>query len=332
MQREELMHGARRLAGINAGVQKGEKVLVIGDTSGENPEIARAMMQAAKELGADVTLCLMEPRSTHGENPTALIAEMMPRADVIFAPTRYSLSHSKAREAANEAGCRFISMPDYHGEMLLPGAALDADFLEIYKTVLRLQKKLGEAGEIHVQGTGGTDIRLRAEGRVGNEVSGVCRAAGTWGSPPNIEVNISPIEGETQGRVVVDGSIPLPQIGLIAEGQPLQLEIRDGRISSFSKGEQAEAFREILDGENQPENLVLAEFGIGLNDHAKLCGSMLEDEGAFGTAHFGFGHNFDQGGQNQATKHIDCVFCKPTVTLDGEVILKDGLLMIGNEE
>ena len=79
-----------------------------------------------------------------------------------------------------------------------------------------------------------------------------------------------------------------------------------------------------MDKQSHPENTVLAEFGIGLNDHAKICGSMLEDEGAYGTAHFGFGHNFDQGGQNKAPKHIDCVYCKPTVRFDGKVIIENG--------
>ncbi|MDD4321944.1 MAG: hypothetical protein PHH31_10425, partial [Acidaminococcaceae bacterium] len=102
------------------------------------------------------------------------------------------------------------------------------------------------------------------------------------------------------------------------------LTIVDGRITVFEGGIQAEALENLMDKQNHPENTVLAEFGIGLNDHAKICGSMLEDEGAYGTAHFGFGHNFDQGGQNKASKHIDCVYCKPTVTFDGKVIIKDG--------
>lgn len=321
---ETMLHGARRLAAINAGLQAGEKALVVCDTAGENPEIAQALLQAIAELQAEGTLCMMHPRSTHGENPTDAIAAAMLAVDVVFAPTRYSLSHSAAREAANEAGVRFISMPDYHSAMLEEGCALDADFLEIHKTVLRLQQMLTDVRDIRITTAAGTDITIDASGRIGNEVSGVCRAAGTWGSPPNIEVNVSPVEPRTQGVVVVDGSVPMPEVGLIDEGGPIRLTIADGKITSFAGGAQADALERLMDGDHHPEDLVLAEFGIGLNDHAHLCGAMLDDEGAYGTAHFGFGHNFDQGGQNRAPKHIDCVFRNPTVVFDGVTVIDAG--------
>lgn len=321
---QTMLHGARRLAAINAGLKPGEKALVVCDTANENPEIAQALLQAIDEIGAEGTLCMMQPRSTHGENPTDAIAAAMLAVDVVFAPTRYSLSHAQARERANEAGVRFISMPDYNHRMLEPGCALDADFLEIHKTVLRLQQMLTEVCAIHITTAAGTDITIDASGRIGNEVSGVCRAAGTWGSPPNIEVNVSPIEARTQGVVVVDGSVPMPEVGLIEDGKPIRLTIQDGRIAAFAGGAQADALAKLLDGDDHPENLVLAEFGIGLNDHAQLCGAMLDDEGAYGTAHFGFGHNFDQGGQNCAPKHIDCVFRRPTVEFDGVTVIADG--------
>lgn len=323
MQDIEMQNGASRLVNVNAGLQKGERALVVCDT--DNIDIAKALCYAIRNVGAEWSLAVMEPRSTHGEDPTEAIANAMLGADVVFAPTRFSLSHAKARETANEKGVRFISMPDYTREMM-KGGALDADFLEIYKSVKRIQNILTEAKEIRITTPAGTDVTLRCEGRVGNEVSGVCRTPGTWGSPPNIEVNVSPIENLTQGTVVVDGSIPMPEIGVITED--LVLTITDGRISNFEGGVQADMFQQLLKKDNNPANLVLAEFGIGLNDKAVLCGSMLEDEGCYGTAHFGFGHNADQGGKNNASVHIDAVYKKPTVIVDNEIVMKDGVLTI----
>ena len=323
-----MLHGARRLASINAGVAPGEKCLIVCDTSGENPDIALALMQAVHELEGEPTVCMMDPRTAHGENPTAPIAAAMLAADVVFAPTRFSLSHSHAREQANQQGTRFISLPDYNSRMLQPGGALDADFQAIHKTVLRLQQMLDKVNEITVTTPNGTEIFLSTTGRNGNEVSGVCREPGTWGSPPNIEVNISPIENLSYGTIVVDGSVPMPQIGLIPENKPIVLTIEGGRIAHFGEGAHAQMLRTLLDGDSHPENAVLAEFGIGLNDCATLCGAMLDDEGAYGTAHFGFGHNYDQGGQNKAAKHIDCVFKNPTVRFDGVVVMQNGQLCL----
>ncbi len=320
----EMLHGALRLVRINAGLKKEERALIVCDT--ENIEIARVLAYAVKSVGAEYSIGIMEPRSTHGENPTESISRAMLGADVVFAPTKFSLSHSDARIKANEKGVRFISMPDYNGDML-KGGALDADFLNIYKTVLKMKDILTEAEVIHITTEAGTDITVYAEGRIGNEVSGVCRTPGTWGSPPNIEVNVSPLETKSQGTVVVDGSIPMPEIGVITEN--VRLEIKNGKIVSFTGESQAAKFEELLKGNENPCNLVLAEFGIGLNDKAVLKGSMLEDEGAYGTCHFGFGHNADQGGENNATVHIDTVFLKPDVEIDGKIIMKKGKLLIG---
>ena len=318
----EMLHGAQRLVQINAGLKPGERALIVCDT--DNIGIAKVLAYAVKSTGAEYSICIMEPRSTHGENPTDAISQAMLGADVVFAPTKFSLSHSDARIAANEKGVRFISMPDYTSDML-KGGALDADFLNIKQTVDQLVDILTKAKEIHITTEAGTDITVYAEGRIGNEVSGVCRTPGTWGSPPNIEVNVSPIETKSEGIVVVDGSIPMPEIGVITE--ELKLEIKNGKIIKFIGGSQAAKFEGLLKGSENPANLVLAEFGMGLNDKATLKGSMLEDEGAYGTCHFGFGHNADQGGQNHASVHIDAVYRNPNVEVDGTFIMKNGTLL-----
>ena len=319
----EMFHGALRLVKINAGVKPDEKVLIVCDT--DNINIAKVLAYAVKSVGAEYSVCIMEPRTTHGEDPTKAISLAMLGADVIFAPTKFSLSHSEARINANKNNARFISMPDYTSDMLKNGA-IDADFLKIYDTVQKTLDILNKAETIHVTTKAGTDVTLHTKGRIGNEVSGVCRTPGTWGSPPNIEVNISPVETLSNGHVVVDGSIPMPEIGLINEN--VVLEIKDGCIIKFDGGSQAEKFKELLKGEENSANLVLAEFGIGLNDRAQLKGSMLEDEGAYGTCHFGFGHNADQGGKNNASVHIDAVYCKPNVTVDGKLIMGNGVLLM----
>lgn len=311
---ELLWYGARRLAEVNAGLRPEERALVVCDT--ENLDIAWALVHEIKAIGAEYSLCVMEPRQTHGENPTEAIAQAMLGADVIFAPTKFSLSHSQARIRANEHGARFISMPDYTPDMLLKGGALDADFLKISESVAEMAEMLTNSHSIRVTTKAGTDITLYTKGRRGNEVSGVCREGGTWGSPPNIEANISPLEELSEGIIVVDGSIPMPEIGLITE--ELRLRIENGRIVEFMGQSQAECFRRLLKGHENPNNLILAEFGIGFNDKAALKGSMLEDEGAYGTCHFGFGHNADQGGANEATVHIDAVLREPEIYINGK--------------
>ncbi|MEM2679549.1 MAG: hypothetical protein QXU01_03945, partial [Candidatus Hadarchaeales archaeon] len=72
----------------------------------------------------------------------------------------------------------------------------------------------------------------------------------------------------------------------------------------------------------------LAEFGIGTNKMARFSGSVLEEEKIVGTCHIALGDNSTFGGNVRAGVHIDCVMLKPTVEIDGRVILQDGRLLV----
>ena len=72
---------------------------------------------------------------------------------------------------------------------------------------------------------------------------------------------------------------------------------------------------------------IVAEIGIGLNPNAKLCGSMLEDEGCAGTAHVGIGANSTIGGQNQVPFHLDHIIREVSIELDGVPIVVEGKLI-----
>ena len=54
--------------------------------------------------------------------------------------------------------------------------------------------------------------------------------------------------------------------------------IENGKIVTVT-GKKAKELEAVLDHIGDPATRVLAEFGIGLNPKAELCGSMLEDEG-----------------------------------------------------
>ena len=120
----EMLHGALNLVNVNAGLKPTERALIVCDT--DNISIAKVLAYAVKSVGAEYSICIMEPRSTHGEDPTEAISKAMLGADVIFAPTRFSLSHSNARIKANENGARFISMPRRSAAMCMSGGCSTA--------------------------------------------------------------------------------------------------------------------------------------------------------------------------------------------------------------
>ena len=138
------------------------------------------------------------------------------------------------------------------------------------------------------------------------------------GSPPDIEANIAPLENHSNGILVVDASIPIPQIGKLDED--IILEIEDGKIVSIDGNLKQKSTLQSLFENYGPKSLVLAELGIGFNNLAKICGNMLIDEGTFGTFHCGFGSNSTIGGLNKINFHIDFIFNCNQLIIDNEII------------
>ena len=72
----------------------------------------------------------------------------------------------------------------------------------------------------------------------------------------------------------------------------------------------------------------IAELGIGTNHGAKIIGEVLEDEKVLGTAHIAIGTNISNGGRIKAPVHLDGVFTKPTIYVDGKKIIENGKMLV----
>ncbi|MEM1803554.1 MAG: hypothetical protein QXQ91_04755 [Nanopusillaceae archaeon] len=62
----------------------------------------------------------------------------------------------------------------------------------------------------------------------------------------------------------------------------------------------------------------VAEFGIGTYPGARIVGNILMDEKVYGTVHTAFGNN------STTNIRIDVTISKPTVYVDGRMIIRDG--------
>lgn len=312
--------GILNLVRTCAGVRRGERVLVIADT--ETQPIGRAVFGEVLPYSSDVALVVVPPLRDHGQEPPPQIAEAMRKSDVVFALTRMSMAHTKARLAATKCGTRYLSLPDY-SDAVLASDALAAKFPAISVTASRLAKRLTAACRILVRTNAGTDIEFSVSRRVGNSAPGTCLIPGQLASPPDAEVNVSIVENSSNGVLVVDGSIPCPELGVLEK--PITLSISNGKVVSFA-GRHSAILRSVFSRVHNPRAYILAEFGIGLNPKAKLCGRMLEDEGAIGTCHFGIGSNSTIGGKNSVPFHLDHVIKFPTITADRIELMRSGSL------
>jgi len=318
---ELIQNGCMALVRTCADLQAGESALVISDEG--NSEIAEAVAQTARQLGGRVRHAVIPPLRFHGQEPPQDVARQMQQSDVIFALTGMSMAHSKARKQASENGARYLSLPDYSMDVLT-GEALQADFRALTDEAARLAELLTAARFIGIRSESGTDFSCRVKGRKANPAPGWCWGPCTLASPPDAEVNIAPLEDSSEGVIVVDGSIPCPQIGLLKE--PITLKVAGGRVQEIS-GRGGKVLEELFESVGSPKARVVAELGIGLNPKARLCGSMLEDEGCRGTVHLGMGSNATIGGANDVPFHLDHVLRRVTAAADGVTFMRDGKLM-----
>lgn len=309
--------GCEILLNTCAGAKPGDKVLVVTDN--KSMEIGRLMYDCASRSN-DTTLVCMKERITHGSAPTDCVAAAMAKADIIFSATTFSLYNTAARISACKAGARFVNMADYSLPMLEEGC-LFVDFGKLRALVDGTAAKI--TGKVCTITTpAGTNMTTSIEGRKAVSGYGLADRPGMAASPPDIETAVGPADNSAEGVLVIDGSIPLPGLGMIRE--PITLQVEKGFITKISGGKEAKLLEEALRAVNDQRVYLVAEIGFGMNTGASISGRMLEDEGVFGTMHIGIGNNLSYGGDNATPVHIDLIMRRPTYVVDGKVVCADG--------
>jgi len=299
-------------------VKEGEDVVVVCNPATES--LAERLRAGAESVGAEAVLTMMAERNQHGQEPPDSVAAAMLKADVLLVPTVQSLSHTAARKAATDAGARAATLPGATEEML--ARVMSADMGELRRRGSELADLLTAGSEAHITSAEGSDLTLNIEGRDGIPDSGELGAPGAFGNLPCGEGFISPHHDSGNGKLVVDGviaSIGIPE-------KPVELTVEDGALVDAT-GEMGEELMRQLTAAGRDGTRV-AELGIGTNEKAILTGELLEDEKLLGTVHLAFGASAGIGGEIQVPVHLDCVVMKPTLTVDGREVIRDGELLV----
>jgi len=293
-------------------VSDGERVVVVTDD--DRRPIGEALYAAALDATDDATVVQYPPGDNHGEEPPAAVAAAMRAADVFLAPTSKSLSHTRARSAATDAGARGATLPGITEDVFVTG--LDADYAQIAAHCESVLDQVADADEVRVTTELGTDVTFEPGERAWRSDTGMVHDDGDFSNLPAGEVFVAP---ETaNGRFVVDGTMmPYERLD---DDQTLSFEVEDGQVAEIGDDRLREQFAELAaDAGDAVYNL--AELGIGTNVAVtELVGSVLLDEKAAGTVHVAIGDNAGIGGDTDAPIHSDGVIQDPTVYADGEVV------------
>lgn len=324
-------------------VKAGDRVLVLSDTA-HDERVWQIVMSILTEIGAEVTLALFEPRPAGYYDPPAAVAEAMLHSSVNVLLTSTGMLHSQANFAAMAAGIPAICMDGGMTLEMFQSGAVTEDMTVMARRKHYVAKNVFGAGATVCRVTSryGTDLTYRVDGRIFvpplpgptfdpyrivrfNEEEG--RTGGTlyFYLFPTGEFNVPPIEGSADGTLVID--LTMHHLGRLTS--PIACTIKEGRIVKIEGGPDAHTLREYLH-EYGDENAYLcpAEASVGVNRKARIRGVQREDKNIFGCMHFGLGTNIDVGGTVQSRIHMDGVILEPTLSVDGDLRIRDGQFLV----
>ena len=160
-------------------------------------------------------------------------------------------------------------------------------------------------------------------------------ADGTWGNIPAGEVVIAPVEGTAFGEIVLDGTL---HTEVLDPTDPVVLRFREGKLDKYATvSERPVPFLDLQERQarenGDPNWRNLAELGIGLNPNIReVTGSPLIDEKVYGIAHIALGLNAPFGGTVRSDVHLDMVFRRPCIEVDGRDLVWDGEIVARAED
>jgi leucyl aminopeptidase (aminopeptidase T) len=313
---------AARIVRDYLGLAPNETFLVVTDTA-TSREIPETLFAAAEEAGARPVQALIPVPLQSGAEPPEPVTAAMIASDVCLCAASRSLYHTRAKGRAQEQGTRGLFNAPARVESWTQGA-MTADFLAIRRVAERLAARLREADEVRVTSPAGTDVVMGAKGREPKGwLTGVCRNPGEISALPGGEVSFPPLEGTTNGRVVLEQA--MTDLGGLAH--QIVWRVQAGEAVEIEGGEDAARLRSLIKGVENATNI--AELGIGLNSAARIGEDITESKKALGTAHMALGDNAGgYGGNVESPVHIDGLMLDVTVIVDGEPVVEAGELVL----
>ncbi|MBV7483454.1 aminopeptidase [Bordetella sp. BOR01] len=306
---------ARQVVELLGAARPGTRVLVLCDA--HTQANARLLEAAVADCGAVLSSMQIDHSAAHGRPLPDAAAAAMQQADLVIGITRANITHTDARRAATQAGVGVIVLPESDRPDFFLARGWDADFTGLRPTIEALADALTQASTARVVSHQGTDITMRIDGRRGRALHGFANtrdiSAGYC-----LEASLAPVEGSANGVIVVNASIP--GVARIA-AQPVRIRIEHGMAVAIEGGAEAEAFRRLLQGFDDPLVYNLGELGVGMNPCCEIDGTMLSDESVHGAIQLALGSSLYIGGAVKAAAHYDTILTGAELHLDGKVVV-----------
>jgi len=354
---------ARQVVNIALRITEGENVYI--STLRDALDLAEAIALECTYIGAKplittvsdeyLTRALVEPKEVYVESTPKHQLEAVGASDVYIGIGKPALSavpmsrigawrrsRKPIGDRMDEKGTRWVAIA-YPTEnrakevgipfMKLKSAilsALDIDYSKLGEKGHQLTELLTDSDEVHLTSPHGTDLVFSAKDRKWIVDDGVISEEdvemGDVGlNLPCGEVFVCPREDSANGTAFFD--VPSNYYG--HRVNQLRLEFKQGRVIEYDAEEGRDDFENVLNSATGDKDRI-GEFAIGLNPRASFVADILVDEKVLGSVHIALGNNKGPayGGQNDSSIHWDFVMTKPTVVVDGEILIEDGQIKI----
>lgn len=324
-----LIESARIVIKTSMDIRRGENVLIVCDPT--TSEIGQALHSATTERTDRVLLIVMPKGRHHGEEPPSPVANLMRQQQVVIAATKYSLTHTSSVRAAIHEGARVATMPGINSEMFCKGG-MTADYDRVKKRITDTAGMFRRRRTIHIKSKNGTDVEFEVNWKDWKlDDNGICNRPRMITNLPAGKIFVMPKEGSMNGRVVIDGSWDATLLEdsiefVIEDG--LVIDVLGGSIAANIRQEFGEVSSRIKNKKDRELVWTVAEFGMGMNEEARLIGNVLEDEKKLGTCYFALGDNSNLGGNSNVGIHVSGVLKQASVWLDDNQILDDGNFIV----
>ncbi|MFH1030991.1 MAG: hypothetical protein V1767_00240 [Chloroflexota bacterium] len=301
-------------------VKPNQQILIVAEDNDRPLQIAQQLAEACTAEGAEVVMAIMVPRTFNGQEPPKAIAEAMQVVDaVVVASERFYIEHTNAGKAVREKGIMYVNcQPERHFIKEISAA----DVKKIKARTIKLADILSKATKARVTTPDGTKLSMSLKGRPGIPLYPM-KGAPIMVVPEYAEAAIAPVEGSTEGILVSDCGL---RGWSLQPKEPLCLTIKKGWVAGVTGDKEYVArFKKLIATDENAANCA-AELGFGTShtmDRRLVMSGSLD-----GTIHIAVGRNNDIGGDIYSQIHFDLIMSKPTVWLDDQCVVKDGVLKI----
>jgi hypothetical protein len=314
---DRLHQNARIVLEASCLAKEKESIVILTDREEFRYACARALEQAALELGA--VPVILDITAFRRSSALALgpIRAALESADIaVLLWSSWSSSGYGRLVGDPDAADTALSAKRRWLELTTPGMdqwdITKEDVLAVRRRTQRLAARLAKAKSIRMTTPAGTDFSCFLDTDTNRmQILGYI--------PLYAEVATIPPEGSGEGVYVVDG-------GAETGGEPTRFSVKAGHVESIQGNPERVAYYQTRISRSDPPVANIDEVSV-VTTHLAASDAFWGSGHHHGTVHIALGNNRDRRTQLHGSLHIDGHLLSPTVRVDGQVVMENGVFL-----